>query len=109
MKSTRRRSFLKAAGLGVAALALGTSSKGAESRRLVVGVIGTGGMGTHHVSQLAARKDIEVAFLCDVDQNRLASAAQIVTTASGKAPKGVKDLREALDDRNVDALLVAAP
>jgi predicted dehydrogenase len=109
MKSTRRRSFLKAAGLGVAALALGTSSKGAESRRLVVGVIGTGGMGTHHVSQLAARKDIEVAFLCDVDQNRLASAAQIVATASGKAPRVVKDLRETLDDRSVDAVFIATP
>jgi predicted dehydrogenase len=110
MNTTERRTFLKGAGLGAAALAFGAPAiHAADTRRVVLGVIGTGGMGTHHVKQLAARKDVEVAYVCDVDQNRLAAAAQNVTSGSGKEPKAVKDLRQVLDDRNVEAVFIATP
>src|SRR5213075_2347224 len=42
-------------------------------------------------------------------QNRLAKAAKLAETGSGKAPRAVQDLRQVLDDRNVDAVFIATP
>ncbi len=110
MSTTGRRTFLKGAGLGAAALTLSAgAARAAEKERVVVGVIGPGGMGMHHVRQLAARKDVEMAYVCDVDQNRLAAAAKHVESTTKKAPKAVKDLRRILEDRNVDAVVIATP
>jgi predicted dehydrogenase len=108
MNTTERRTFLKSAGLGAAALAFGSRSSLAKDR-LTVGVIGTGGMGTHHTKSLAARKDVELAYVCDVDQSRLNAAAEIVTSTSGKEPKAVRDLRQVLDDKSVQAVWIATP
>jgi predicted dehydrogenase len=105
-----RRTFLGTAGLGAAGLALTAgTARAAASRKVVVGMIGPGGMGMNHLRRLAARKDVEVAYVCDVDQNRLAAAAKAAETGSGKAPRAVQDLRQVLDDRNVDAVFIATP
>jgi predicted dehydrogenase len=105
-----RRTFLKATGLGVAAWSLrGQVTEAAASRQIVIGVIGTGGMGSHHIRELVARKDVAIAYVCDPDQNRSAGAAKLVEQASGSVPKMVKDLRQMLDDRAVDAVFIATP
>lgn len=72
-------------------------------------VIGTGGMGGNHVRNLAARKDVRIAHVCDVDQNRVAAAAKIVESATGTAPQAVGDLRRVLDDKTVEAVWIATP
>jgi predicted dehydrogenase len=104
-----RRGFLKEAGVGAAAVAAGAGLLRAAERRLVVGVIGPGGMGTAHARALARTPDIEVAYVCDVDQRRMAAAAKDVESASGKAPREVKDMRQVLDDAAVDAIFIATP
>jgi predicted dehydrogenase len=110
MSTIQRRNFLQGAGVASAALAMGTAAaRGADSDRMAIGVIGTGGMGGNHVRNLAARKDVEVTYVCDVDQNRLASAANIVQSTAGNAPKAVKDMRAVLDDRAVQAVVIATP
>jgi predicted dehydrogenase len=109
MHPTPRRTFLKQAALGAATLAVGGSVHAADSRKLILGIIGPGGMGMNHLKMLARRKDVEVAYVCDPDQNRLAAAAKEVETGSTKAPKAVKDMRLVYDDRNVDAVLIATP
>jgi predicted dehydrogenase len=110
MQPTERRTFLKNAGIGAAALALASRSLAAdEKNRISVAVIGTGGMGTHHVKSLAARRDVDLAYVCDVDQSRLNAAAEIVTSTSGKEPKAVKDMRQVLDDKSVQAVWIATP
>jgi len=109
MKTSGRRAFLGTAGASAAlAMAAGTTRAAAE-RRVVLGLIGTGGMGTNHLKRLAARKDVGLAYVCDVDQKRLDAAAKIVESTAGKAPKSVKDLRQVLDDRSVDAVIIATP
>jgi predicted dehydrogenase len=109
MQVTERRTFLQRAGLGAAAVALGANVRAADSRRVVAGVIGTGGMGTAHVKNLATRKDVDLAYVCDVDASRLKAAAEIVTSTTGKEPKAVKDLRQVLDDKSVEAVFIATP
>lgn len=108
MTSPDRRTFLLAAGAATGALAAGGASA-AAGNSVVLGVIGTGGMGTNHVRTLAARNDVEIAFVCDVDQTRLAAAVKAVEAAGKKTPRAAKDLREVLDSRDVQAVWIATP
>src|SRR5262245_33736235 len=88
METTPRRDFLKAAGLTAAALAVHTeTARAADPRQVTIAVIGTGGMGGNHVRNLAARKDVKIAYLCDVDQNRVSAAAKTVESATGTSPQ----------------------
>jgi predicted dehydrogenase len=109
----QRRTFLQSAGLGLggaAAMTLGPAITSAvEGRKIIVGLIGPGGMGTNHLKMLCNRKDVEVSFVCDPDQDRLAAAAKHVETATGKPAKAVKDMRQVLDDKNVEAVFIATP
>lgn len=109
MERTSRRQFMRA-GVGAAAMAAAAKmSSAAEADRLVVGVIGPGGMGTNHLNLLTSRSDVSVAYVCDPDKNRMAEAAGLVEKRTGRAPKAVKDMRSVLDDRDVDAVFIAAP
>lgn len=69
--------------------------------------MGTGGRGMEHAAQFAAIPNVEVAYVCDVDSRRTAQAAEAITKAGAKAPRGVTDFRKILDDKSVDALVVA--
>ncbi|HLJ11379.1 MAG TPA: Gfo/Idh/MocA family oxidoreductase [Planctomycetaceae bacterium] len=110
MDASNRREFLRQAGLGAAVLTAGAATaRAASDSRLVLGVIGPGGMGMNHTRALASRKDVKVAYVCDVDSDRLAAAAKDVEMRSGAAPKACKDMREVLDDRAVDAVFITTP
>lgn len=110
MAVSPRRTFLKQAGLATAAWVAGNGiARAEEAERVIVGVIGTGGMGSNHVRHLSVRKDVEIAFVCDVDAERLAGAAREVEAACGKRPEAVADLRHVLDDSRVQAVFIATP
>jgi predicted dehydrogenase len=110
MNTIKRRTFLQSAGATAAAAALAPAGAGAaQNDKVVVGVIGPGGMGTGHLRLLCERKDVEVAYVCDVDKKRLADAARHVESATGRAAKAVGDMREIFDDRRVDAAFIATP
>jgi predicted dehydrogenase len=57
------------------------------------------------------QSNVEIAYLCDPDENVLANRLnQVNGKAAGKyKAKGIADIREALDDPNVDAVSVATP
>jgi predicted dehydrogenase len=110
METNTRREFLQQAGLGAVALTVGANSASAgASDPLVLAVIGPGGMGMNHIRLLAARKDVKIAYVCDVDATRLESAAKEVEMRSGTAPKMVADMRRVFDDKSVDAVFIATP
>jgi predicted dehydrogenase len=113
MSNPHRRNFLKQAGWGAAAATLlrshTSASAYAANDRIVAGVIGPGGMGSSHVKNLLNRDDVEIAWICDVDAQRVSSAAKLVKTAKGRDPKTSRDLREVLDDKSVDAVWIATP
>ncbi len=111
MRKTERRTFLKTTGLGTMAWGLtnrvSRAAKGQQ--KLVVGVIGTGGMGSSHTRELAGRADVELAYVCDVDQNRLKKARDLAASRAGTAPRALKDKRSNLDDKRIDAVYIATP
>ena len=113
--SSNRREFLESAGPVAAAAWLFVAETSAEEKslseaeRLPVAVIGPGGMGMAHTNQLAGNKSVRVAYVCDVDEQRAARAAEAVMKGSGTAPKVVKDMRQVLDDPQVKAVWIATP
>ena len=130
--ATTRRRFLWQSAIGAAAVAglsselmnsaarAGTPASPATSpaRKVVVGVMGTSryaaggdGRGSHLAKTLAKLPNVEVAYVCDVDQRHIAYAREEVNkiVKNGTPPKGVGDFRRILDDKDVDALVVATP
>lgn len=108
--TTSRRTFLKnttAASIALGAAPFIARSADSAANRLRVGVIGLG-RGSAHVQALKEITDAEIAYICDVDDARLAGASKYVEKLQTPA-KTVKDFRRILDDKNVDAITIAMP
>jgi len=100
-----RRTFLAASASSVA---LASSSRSAPGDKLAVALVGCGGMGRNHLNLLVKHKQLNVAYVCDADENRLKDAAQVASDA-GHAVKAVKDMRTIFDDKTVHAVWMATP
>lgn len=110
MSETDRRDFLKQAAATTALAAAGASAAhAAPAEMLNIALIGCGGMGNSHLQLLVRRKDVRLAYVCDVDAIRLAAAVKFAETAGAGSPKAVKDLRHILDDKTIDAVWIATP
>ena len=72
-------------------------------------VIGVGGMGHGHVERLVARDDVRIVSICDVDQANAERAGQTVNKARGTTPRLIEDFRTVLEDKDVEAVIVATP
>jgi predicted dehydrogenase len=107
MATTRRELLRNSAAAALAAS--GTAAQAQEKRKIVLGMIGPGGMGTGHLRLLTQRKDVEIAAVCDPDRTRLAAAAKLVETSTGKAPKTFDDMRRLLEDPGIEAVFIATP
>ncbi|SDL90898.1 Predicted dehydrogenase [Catalinimonas alkaloidigena] len=126
--SHHRREFLKKSVVGTAGLALGVNALGAstfgsafaaspQSYRRILGandrihlaVIGTNNRGKAHITAISKGNNAEVAYICDVDSKVLESTLTEVKQKTGKTPKGEKDIRRLLDQKNLDAITIATP
>ena len=107
-----RRRFIaqSAASLTAASLAKRNSIRAANkaNNTLRVGVMGLG-RGMAHVNNFLKISDIEVAYVCDVDDNRTANALAKVTKKQAAPCRGITDLRRMLEDPHLDAIAIAAP
>ncbi len=107
-----RREFVKTAATGAAAAAMFSTvpSKvlGANDK-LRVAVMGTRSRGRALYTEFAKSPHTEVAYVCDVDSRVIEKSVKDLDEMQGKKPKGVEDFREALDDKDVDILAIAAP
>lgn len=108
-----RRQFLKQStviGTGLAAYAAFPPLRAAESpnNKIVAAVMGLG-RGADHVNALLSLPNVEIAYVCDIDDTRLQRGLKIVNDKQQHKAKGVKDVRSILEDKSVDALTIAAP
>jgi len=85
------------------------SFSGKPAEKVVVGVMGTNSRGEYLATLFASLPDIEVGYICDVDSNVLARTIAKVEKISGKKPKGFKDVRQMLEEKDIDAVAIAAP
>jgi predicted dehydrogenase len=117
MTHTRRR-FLRnsaslAAGAGaLSALALpsrAAAKGGSANDKLVLGAIGLNGMGFMDLQSLLLNDGVECGALCDVDSHVLNKRAGEVEKLTGIKPKLYGDYRKLLDNKDIDAVLIATP
>jgi predicted dehydrogenase len=114
MSQITRRDFVGksvAGAAGVAAVAAVPAFAGAEpvSEKVVLALIGAGGRGQDLMRQMAARPDVTCKYVCDAEEPRGAAFAKQLEKIQGSPAKHVKDMRRALDDKGVDAVVVATP
>ncbi len=104
-----RRSFLAAApGVAYSAPAFLRGNQ-SPNDKLVMGMIGVGGMGTGRLQGFLKHSDVEVAAVCDLDRDHLDRALGIVEKARGRRPVGFSDFRRLLDLKEIDAVTVVTP
>ena len=113
MSGTNRRRFLQSTAAATAVFAIsGTKSSGnilGANERLRVAVAGLHGRGRSHYGAYAKMKDVEVAYVVDPDSRQFARAINDVKNISGTAPKPISDIREVLDDSELNIVSIATP
>ncbi len=110
MKTIKRREFLGTLGAASAYTVLSPNiTHAAPSDKIILGVMGLGGRGVNMTDNFVKRPDVEVAWLCDVNQRRFSVAREVVSEYQDKDPKVTQDFRDMLNDPDVDAIYIATP
>ncbi|NJK98733.1 MAG: Gfo/Idh/MocA family oxidoreductase, partial [Bacteroidales bacterium] len=112
-----RREFLKKSGIVSAGLLVAANglSAGNYSRimgandRIRVALIGCNRRFDPISKALTTCKNIDIAYVCDVDSRRQDKAVGRIKDLFGTAPKAQKDLRKILEDKDVDAVFNMTP
>ena len=115
MTSHDRRSFIRTASAAGAGMLVASRAaplfafNGSANEKLVVAVIGANSRGEVHLQNFAVARNAEIAYVCDVDSRALAKGVEMVARLQARRPKGVVDFRRVLDDKTVDAVVIATP
>jgi predicted dehydrogenase len=119
-KKIGRRSFFgrMAAGAGAAialpyiipSSALGKDGAVAPSNRIVMGVIGSGSMGTGDMHEFMGKPDVQMVAACDVDKKHREGAKTAMDAKYGNSDARIySDYREFLAQEKIDAVILALP
>jgi len=110
----KRRKFIKTTAAGSLAITVptiltGSNWKGANDR-VNVAVIGIRGMGQNHIQEYQKLENVEVAALCDVDENLFAERIKKhFTDKTLREPAIYTDMRKLFENKDIDAVSVVTP
>ncbi|MGX5853704.1 Gfo/Idh/MocA family protein [Dyadobacter jiangsuensis] len=117
--SSSRRAFIKNVTTGAAVASFGgvLSAYTPKSYRNIIGanekvrvaLMGVNSRGFALANNFAALPNCEVASVCDVDSRATVKCIASVEKIQNSTPASQEDFRKVLEDKNVDALVVAAP
>src|SRR5262245_59308823 len=114
MSSLSRRRFVQAAAAASTAFPLFTIAGTKASGKVIgandtvrIGVAGCGGRGGNHVSEWTSQEKVQITYLIDPDTKNSASKVKAVEGRQKSRPKTVQDIRQALEDKELDAVSVA--
>ncbi len=111
-----RRQVIQRGAAGAAGLAMmplagpALGAKGANER-IRMAVAGLNGRGGSHVGGFSGMDSVELVYVVDPDKRTWKKRIdQAKNDSKGRSnPKGIQDIREALDDDNIDAISIATP
>lgn len=111
-----RRAFLRRSAGGTAGLAAAVwlsaparAQVSGANERVVLALIGAGGRGSDLALKFSGLAGVEVRYVCDPDATRGAGLLRQLEQKQGRAPARLRDFRQALEDREVTAVIVATP
>ncbi len=105
-----RREFIQSSSLA----ALGTSLIGnsrswaGANDRIRVAIIGMGGRGGDHMMTVSKFEGVEVAAIADPDLRRIREWGAKLDESFGNKAAQYQDLRKIVDDRSIDAVIIAS-
>ncbi len=118
-RSTRRRFLRQSASLSVGVVsfpyfvrssALGKDGGTAANSRIVMGTIGTGGMGRANMRSFMDHAGVQMVAVCDVDKKHAEEArGEVNKKYNNQDCKTFKDFRELLAIKDIDAVIVGTP
>ncbi len=118
MKNSRR-DFIKKTAAGTAAVSLGGMFPGFSAKsyagimganeRIRAAVMGVNSRGLAVSSNFALQTGCEVVYVSDVDSRAADKCMAAIEKITSKKPKPAPDFRKALEDKDVDVLIVTAP
>ncbi len=111
MKAMNRREFFSKTGKVAAAASAGVFSINAlgANEKIIAASMGMLGRGRYLGEWFAERDDCELAYICDVDSRIFKDRSKLIEDTQGKAPKCVQNIKEVLDDKDVDVIINATP
>jgi predicted dehydrogenase len=114
MTRISRRTLLRSAAAASAAFPLFTIAGTKASGKVIgandtvrVGVAGINGRGGSHISAYTSMPKVQITYLIDPDSSLFASRTKSVEDRTKVRPTCVQDIRQALDDKELDAVTVA--
>lgn len=105
--SISRRGFVKSGSVFLATLSVGPSFAYSQKieENIRVGIIGTGSRGCGLASIIKDMPGIQILACCDILPNNLKEGMSY----AAKGAKSYSDYRQLLDDKNIDAVIIATP
>ena len=77
--------------------------------RVRIAVAGIRGQGFTHIEGWSGEPNVEVAAVCDVDENVLGQRLADMEKKGLPKPKTYTDIRKMLEDKSIDAVSIATP
>src|SRR5687767_8442115 len=102
-----RREFVGGS-IAMGAAIPGRKSSVSQNGKVVLAVMGVNSRGTDLAGGFLAQ-GAEIAYVCDPDERAIQKCLKAIDGKQTRVPQGIKDFRKALDDKSVDALVIAAP
>src|SRR5688500_15320371 len=102
-----RRNILKGAGAALTTALFTGRVKGANDR-VAVGFIGLGAMGSSNLGHALKLPNVQPVAVCDVYQPTLEKAVA-AASQGGHTVKAIKDFREIIADKTIDAVCISTP
>ena len=103
-----RRSFIKSAGVAAAG-SFATGKVLGANDRINVAYVGMGRMGRGNLEISQKHAEVRVAAVCDVYQPHLEMSAALARKLGHQEVKEVKDFRDILADKSIDAVCISTP
>jgi len=112
MPATTRRSFIGSsaalASLSATSL-LAQNAASSAANTIAIGVMGVNARGKALAAGFAKQPNVRVAAICDVDSRALPACSQAIVDAGQSKPAEFADIRKMLEDKSLDAIVIAAP